>query len=247
VVPDQVAPPAGPVLTGLVEHTDGEPFGGVPLTVTDDNGEPVADVLYSDEEGRFELPLPAGSYIVIASPEGCQPDARRVALAEGVSGPDDGSVVEFVLDGDGLLYGRVVGAAEGVLSLLDHTGAVVAVVEIDEHGEYEIAGLRSGSYTLTAVVPGSPPVARQVEVAPGEAREVDLGLGPAEVPWDGHTAWDGDAEGFDGDVDGGSDVGSAPGPQDGPALHRVAFVPGGTAINGLPNGSVGDAGRVAPE
>src|SRR4051812_48370824 len=83
-------------LQGWVEHTDGRPFEGVPLTVTSSDGEPVG-LVHSGADGRFAVQVPAGSYIVIASPEGCQPDARRVLV------PDDGDSepAEFVLDGDG--------------------------------------------------------------------------------------------------------------------------------------------------
>jgi hypothetical protein len=213
-------------ITGLVEHTDGRPFGGVPITVTDDTGEPV-DVLTSGDDGRFEVPVDSGSYIVIASPEGCQPDARRVFVPPSVEGAAAGASVEFVLDGDGLLYGRVAGAGEGVLTLLDAAGSVVAATDIDEDGSYEIAGLRSGVYTLTAVVPGMAPAALPVLVEPGDAREYDLGLGPAEFLPD-EDFWDAPA-GSNGD-----DASALAGQ---PVYHQVAFVRGGTGIADLPQPS----------
>jgi EmrB/QacA subfamily drug resistance transporter len=214
---------------GLVEHTDGRPFDGVPLTVTTSAGESLG-VVHSDPEGLFALAAPPGSYIVIASPEGCQPDARRVLVTD----DGDADEVEFVLDGDGLIYGRVAGGHGGVLTLLDAAGRVVTGADIEDDGSYEIAGLRSGSYTLTAVVPGSAPVAAQVEVLPGDAREHDIVLGPAEPStsnWSMQSA---------------SSEGPAASPF-GPGLHPVAMVRGGTGIAGLPStgnsngGSHGDS------
>ncbi len=210
---DAVAPAAGSVLFGRVEHTDGRPFEGVPLTVTTDTGDPIG-LLHSAADGRYVLPVDPGSYVVVASPRGCQPDARRVT----VPADELGESADFVLDGDGLVYGRVVGAGGGVLSVLDDDGHVVAGVDIEDDGAYEVAGLRSGTYTFTAVVPGAVPSAHLIEVAPGEAREYDLGVGPAELLDDRS---DGSASG----------AGTS---AFGPGFHPVAMVRGGTGINGFP-------------
>jgi EmrB/QacA subfamily drug resistance transporter len=225
---------AGSVLFGRVEHTDGRPFEGVPLTVTTDDGTSVG-LLQSDGDGRYVLPVEPGSYVVVASPSGCQPDARRVAVpADGL-----GESADFVLDGDGLVYGRVVGARGGVLAVLDHDGHVVAGADIEDDGGYEVGGLRSGSYTFTAVVPGAVPSAHLVEVSPGEAREYDLGVGPADLTDayltddqpNGHQPNGSDAtHAADADTRGFS-----------PGLHPVAMVRGGTSISGFPTSPNGSA------
>ena len=193
-------------------------------------GEPVA-VLESDADGYYGLPVAPGSYIVIASPPGCQPDARRVLVPDGALGEP----VDFVLDGDGLLYGRVRGASGGVLTLLDTAGTVIAGADLDDDGGYEIAGLRSGVYTATAVVPGKAPLAEQVEVLPGDALEHDFGLGPADLSAAAAAPQAVEQEANDSPFS--------------PGLHPVAMVRGGTGISGLPaanggpaNGSSGNSG-----
>jgi hypothetical protein len=133
-----------------------------------------------------------------------------------------------VLDGDGLLYGRVRGATDGVVTLLDADGTVVAGSEIETDGSYEFAGLRSGTYTATTMVPGTAPVAHQVEVLPGDAREYDLGLGPADLS-DVYPGEDGGGDGVSGSA--------TSAPAFSPGLHPVAMVRGGTGISGLPVGA----------
>jgi EmrB/QacA subfamily drug resistance transporter len=209
VLEQAAADPLESNLFGRLEHTDGRPFHGVPLTVTTGDGEPV-DLVLSGADGQFALTVEPGSYIVIASPPGCQPDARRAQVpTRGAADP-----VDFVLDGDALLYGRVAGATGGVLTLLDASGSVIGGADIEPDGTYEIAGLRGGRYTVTAMVPGTVPVAEQVEVLSGDAREHDLGLGPAafEEPAERSST---------------SEVGLG--------LHPVAMVRGGTGISGLPS------------
>lgn len=213
---------------GRVEHTDGRPFGGVPITVTTDLGDPVA-VVSSGADGSFDVSVETGAYIVIASPTGCQPDALRTWVPAG----GEGESLDFVLDGDGLLYGRVRGATEGVVTLLDADGSVVAGSDIADDGSYEIAGLRRGVYTATTMVPGTAPVAHQVEVLPGEAREHDLGLGPADLSGTYRS------EDISEDLSQ-ADDGHAPG------LHPVTVVYGGTGISDLPIGT-GAAGTPAAE
>jgi hypothetical protein len=150
-----------------------------------------------------------------------------------------GESADFVLDGDGLVYGRVVGARGGVLAVLDHDGHVVAGADIEDDGGYEVGGLRSGSYTFTAVVPGAVPSAHLVEVSPGEAREYDLGVGPADLTDayltddqpNGHQPNGSDAtHAADADTRGFS-----------PGLHPVAMVRGGTGISGFPTSPNGSA------
>jgi EmrB/QacA subfamily drug resistance transporter len=231
--------PRGGRVTGRVEHTDGRPFEGVPVTITTEAGEPVA-LVASDADGRYEVPVETGAYIVIASPRGCQPDARRTWVGDG----SETEPADFVLDGDSLLYGRVRGATGGVVTLLDADGAVVAGTDIETDGSYEVAGLRGGLYTVTTMVPGTSPAAHQVEVLPGDAREYELGLGPADLgnPYadTGDTYPDpGLPPESDGVDDGGHDGPFSPG------LHPVAMVAGGTGIAGLPNGAGRGNGGVA--
>lgn len=74
-------------LRGVLEGPDGRPAGGARLVVRPADGDPDADgyAFRTDEDGSFELRLPPGRYVVVASDGGEDEPLARVE----VRGPDD--------------------------------------------------------------------------------------------------------------------------------------------------------------
>ena len=219
--------PVRPAVHGRVEHTDGRPFAGRPAH-GDDRRRRAGGRRH---QRRRRAVRGAGR---ARQPTSSSPARRAASRTPAGRWVPDGAAAEpadFVLDGDGLLYGRV--------ARRDRRGRHAARRRRDRRrrrghrgptAATRSPGCAAARYTATAVVPGTAPVAHQVQVLPGDAREYDLGLvrprstGPAEVDRPGRRAG---------------------APAERPATRRVppgcipvAMVRGGTGIAGLPNGTV---------
>ncbi|HEV7826597.1 MAG TPA: MFS transporter [Mycobacteriales bacterium] len=163
------------VLTGEVEGPDGRPLAGAALTVTDLFGHQLARGL-SGVDGRYRLELPTGgTYLLICSAENHQPAASLVAVATGEVRRD------VTLVGASTLEGRVLRqsgepASGATVTLTDARGEVVGAAVAGTDGEYELADLNPGDYTLTATALGARPVAQAVSLDGTGGRRYDLVL-----------------------------------------------------------------------
>jgi EmrB/QacA subfamily drug resistance transporter len=163
------------VLDGRVAGPDGHPIAGAMLTVTDLHGNQVARDS-SDAAGRYRLGLPTGgTYLLICAEESHQPVASMVIVAAGEVHRD------IVLVGASRIEGRVlrqngepIDAA--AVTLTDARGDVVGATVSGPAGEYVLADLYPGDYTLTATADGTRPAARNVTAEGVSAHEVDVVL-----------------------------------------------------------------------
>ncbi|GII25820.1 MFS transporter [Planosporangium mesophilum] len=153
----------GPVLTGRVVGPDGHALAGAVLTVTDFPGHQVARGI-SDADGGFRLGLPTGgTYLLICAAENHQPVASMVAMGMGEVRRDITLAGASVVEGRVLRHGGepIPGAT---VTLTDARGEVVGAAVTGPDGEYVLAELYPGEYTLTATAEGARPVARTVAV-----------------------------------------------------------------------------------
>jgi protocatechuate 3,4-dioxygenase beta subunit len=153
----------GPVLTGRVVGPDGHALAGAVLTVTDFPGHQVARGI-SDADGGFRLGLPTGgTYLLICAAENHQPVASMVAMGMGEVRRDITLAGASVVEGRVLRHGGepISGAT---VTLTDARGEVVGAAVTGPDGEYVLADLYPGEYTLTASAQGVRPVAQAVSV-----------------------------------------------------------------------------------
>ena len=145
------------------------------LTVTDLQGNQVARDS-SDGDGRYRLGLPTGgTYLLICAEENHQPVASMITVAAGEVHRD------IDLIGAGRIEGRVLRqdgnpVEAAAVTLTDARGDVVAAVVSKPSGEYVLADLYPGDYTLTATADGTRPAAHSITVEGVGAHKVDLVL-----------------------------------------------------------------------
>jgi uncharacterized membrane protein YgaE (UPF0421/DUF939 family) len=169
---------------GRVHTTGGAGVGFAALTLIDPHGRQVTRAV-ADADGGYELDAPAaGAYVLLTSAGSHRPAASTVIVRERADG--GGTVVNVLLaeagarDGEEVradvqpagyarLSGRILTKADAQpvpgarVTLLDTTGAAVAVAEADESGQYAFDGLADGEYT--ALASGFPPAASSLRIA----------------------------------------------------------------------------------
>lgn len=165
---------AAPV-RGTVHHPDGTAVARAAITLIDVTGQQVGRVT-STEDGRYTLATPGpGTYVMIASAGGHQPQAVSVTVGEH---PVD---LDIVLGGGtGRLTGRVLTPdgtpVDATVTLTDAHGEVVATTRSGHEGGYVITELVAGDYTLAASSPDFRPAALPVTVQPARETRRDIEL-----------------------------------------------------------------------
>jgi hypothetical protein len=204
------------VLATLVPGTavDAASTGTIRGTVTDANGDPVADVqvlalgdgFYSnitDASGKYTLTVTPGSYQMGFYPP---PDSgllsfeypTGVTVAAGAT-----RVIDVVLSEAGSVEGTVTGPGGVLLPTVDviiESDVDAALDRTDVNGHYSLTGLRPGPHALGVVPPPTyglaPTFVYPVEVVSGEVVDLDVELvaggtiagvvtGPGDVPLPG--------------------------------------------------------------
>ncbi|MFI0719258.1 MFS transporter [Streptomyces sp. NPDC021224] len=175
------APPhSGVAVCGTVQHSDGSGVGRAALTLIDGTGRQVGRGATATD-GRFALSAPGGgSYVLIAAAGGHQPQAVSVTVGEH---PVD---LDVVLGGAGRLAGAVRTAdgtpvREAVVTLTDVRGDVVGTARSGREGEYVLAELVAGEYTLAASAPAFRPAALPVTVQASRETRQDVELAGGAV------------------------------------------------------------------
>jgi protocatechuate 3,4-dioxygenase beta subunit len=171
---DLVLTPGGRLRGTLRGGPEGAPLAGGGIVVTDATGEVVARTA-SGPEGRWEVAqLPFGSYTLVLSAPGHQPQARAVDVS-GAAGRERQDVrlrpaatVRGTVRGPG---GRPL--ADAAMTLLAD-GTVTGHTVTGPDGAFAFSGLSGSRYTLTAA--GYPPHATPVSLAAGAEETLDLTL-----------------------------------------------------------------------
>jgi len=160
-----VAPqPSERSVSGRIRHSDSSSVAGAALTLIDQSGRQVSRGTGRDD-GSYVIGAPGpGSYVLIVSADGHQPQASSLVVA------DDPVTLDFTLAGSAELAGvvRLTGqdrpVAEVTVTLTDGRGEVVDAYTTGADGVYRFAGVGSGRYTLVASGPRMRPVADPVTV-----------------------------------------------------------------------------------
>jgi uncharacterized protein YfaS (alpha-2-macroglobulin family) len=151
-------------LAGTVTAADGGyPVAGAVMTLTDAQGVAATTGLTREDGGYSFTGLKDGEHTLAASAGGYRPATRQVIISDGEEVRAD-----IQLAGYARLSGRVLTKAGAHpvpgarVTLLDPTGAAVAVAEADATGRYAFDSLADGEYT--ALASGFPPAASSLHI-----------------------------------------------------------------------------------
>lgn len=160
-------------IEGRVIDASGQPVSDALVAAMRGGRHPRATVL-SDAEGRFVLEgLDRGRYFMRAAARGFAPVYRaRVAVGSNVELQlgEEGRLRGLVTSADGPVPGFAVAVERRVGNLQSNHAASVA--EYDPNGRFEVDGLASGRYRVTASAPGYASAEAEVEVRAGSTADV---------------------------------------------------------------------------
>ena len=166
-------------LRGMVCDTEGSPIPQAVVTLIDIGGHQLGRTT-TGLDGRYLLQAASGgTYVLIGSAEGRQPQAATVLIA------DAAAEYDMVLSGAIGLTGQVTQAPTGdalpgaLVVATDIRGEVVASGKAGEDGGFGFPDLVPGSYTLAVNAAGHRPVALPVEVVSGGTNRYEVRLQPA--------------------------------------------------------------------
>ncbi|GHF12475.1 MFS transporter [Amycolatopsis deserti] len=169
----------GQPITGTVRRQDGTSVGGAALTLIDQRGRQVSRAT-GGGDGGYRIGAPGnGTYVLIVSAAGHQPQAASVVVADGPARLD------LTLIGSGELSGvvRVAGSgsplAGATVTLTDSRGEVTGAAISDAEGGYVFHGVSSGTYTLVASAEKMRPVASLITVPDSGVLRQDIEVAPA--------------------------------------------------------------------
>ncbi|WIX83864.1 MFS transporter [Amycolatopsis carbonis] len=169
----------GPPVTGHVRRQDGSHVGAAALTLIDQQGRQVARAT-GNGDGSYSVPTQGpGTYVLIVSAPGHQPQASSVVVGGGPA------KLDVTLTGSGELTGvvRSVGIgsplANATVTLTDSRGEVNGAFITADDGVYTFSGVGAGQYTLVASGPHYRPVAVTLTVPDSGVLRHDVELAGA--------------------------------------------------------------------
>ncbi|MEU3984257.1 MFS transporter [Streptomyces sp. NPDC026672] len=180
-VPEAVAGGAargGVPVSGLVRGADGAPAPGAAVTLITVEGRPSGRSL-ARPDGSYTVEAPGeGTYVLIASADGCRPQATTLLVGAAPV------TYDLLLGGGSGLVGTVRSADSGapvagaVVVVADVRGDVLAGGRTDTLGEFRIDDLVPGPVTLAVNSPKHRPVALPVEMGAAGTTRVEVELRP---------------------------------------------------------------------
>ncbi|WLQ41869.1 MFS transporter [Streptomyces laculatispora] len=175
----QAAPVAtlqGTAVRGVVRGAEGAPVGGAAVTLISLGGRQLG-ISAAQADGSYGLNAPgAGSYVLIASADGFQPQASTVVVGE------EPLAYDILLAGTSGLAGTVRAAESGspvegaMIIVTDVRGDVLATGKSGVTGEFAFGELVPGSVTVAVNAAGFRPMALPVEVGGQGVTRVDAAL-----------------------------------------------------------------------
>jgi MFS family permease len=169
---------AGVPVRGRVLGAERVPVAGAAVTLISLGGKQLGRAV-SRDDGSYDVGAPgSGSYVLIASSEGYQPQASTVVVA------DEPVAYDVLLSGTSGLAGVVRSAdggtpvTEAVVIVTDVRGDVLATARTDVLGEFTVTDLVPGPVTLAVNSPKHRPLAQVVEVGGAGTTRVELELRP---------------------------------------------------------------------
>ncbi|MFB4318232.1 collagen binding domain-containing protein [Actinomadura sp. 21ATH] len=173
------APAAGGIpITGRVRAAEDVPVAGAAVTLISLEGRQVGRAV-AHADGSYGLHAPgAGSYVLIASADGHQPQASSIVV--------NGAPVAYdvLLSGTSGLTGAVRSADGGapvpgaVVIVTDVRGDVLATARTDALGEFAVTGLVPGTMTVAVNSPRHRPHAAPVEIGAAGVTRIEVELRP---------------------------------------------------------------------
>ncbi|MEU4484012.1 MFS transporter [Streptomyces purpurascens] len=169
---------AGVPVQGRVLGAERVPVGGAAVTLISLGGKQLGRSV-SRGDGSYGVDAPdAGSYVLIASSEGYQPQASTIVVA------GEPVAYDVLLSGTSGLAGVVRSAdsgtpvAEAVVIVTNVRGDVLATGRTDVLGEFTVTDLAPGPVTLAINSPKHRPLAQIVEIGGAGTTRVELELRP---------------------------------------------------------------------
>ncbi|MFI6807563.1 MFS transporter [Streptomyces luteogriseus] len=178
VVAVPAAERGGIPVRGRVLGADRAAVGGASVTLISLGGKQLGRSV-ARGDGSYGVDAPgAGSYVLIASSEGYQPQASTIVVA------GEPVAYDVLLSGASGLAGVVRSAdggtpvAEAVVIVTDVRGEVLATGRTDVLGEFTVTDLVPGAVTLAVNSPKHRPLAQVVEIGGAGTTRVELELRP---------------------------------------------------------------------
>lgn len=171
-----VAVSTGLTVSGTVRTAEGTDLAGATLTLISLGGQQLGRAVVGGE-GRYALDAPAaGSYVLIASADGFQPQASTVVVNDGPLAHD------VLLTGTSGLTGAVTSAEGGtpvdgaMVVITDVRGEVLATGKSGADGGFVFGDLVPGAVTVAVTAAGHRPQALPVEIGGQGVTRLDVAL-----------------------------------------------------------------------
>lgn len=168
--------PGGIPVHGVVRGTEGGVVARAAVTLISPAGRQLGRAV-AGNDGGYEVAAPeSGSYVLIASADGFQPQAVTVAVGA------EPLAYDILLAGTSGLTGSVRGEEDGMpvegamVIVTDVRGDVLATGKSTERGEFAFAELLPGSVTVAVNASGFRPLALPVEIGAQGVTHVDAVL-----------------------------------------------------------------------